>query len=184
MILYINACVREESRTDRIARQLLARLGDYTEINLEKENPLPLNRSTLKKRTALIESGDFNNPMFRYAHQFAAADTIVISAPYWDLSFPAILKIYIENIMVSGITFRYSEQGIPIGMCRAEKLYYVSTAGGPFSSDFGYDYIRSLAVDMLGIRKTELFKADMLDIIGNDENSIIQNIANVINKSI
>ena len=184
MILYINACVREESRTDRIARQLLARLGDYTEINLEKENPLPLNRCTLEKRTALIESGDFNDQMFRYAHQFAAADTIVISAPYWDLSFPAILKSYIENIMVSGITFRYSEQGFPIGMCRAEKLYYVSTAGGPFSSDFGYDYIRSLAVSMLGIRETELYKADMLDIVGNDENVIIQNAINVINENI
>ena len=53
---------------------------------------------TLKKRTALIESGDYSDRMFDYAKQFASADTIVIAAPYWDLSFPALLKTYFENI--------------------------------------------------------------------------------------
>ena len=39
------------------------------------------------------------------------ADTVVIAAPFWDLSFPAILKKYIEAVTVAGITFRYSDQG-------------------------------------------------------------------------
>ena len=45
-----------------------------------------------------------------YAKQFAGADTIVIAAPFWDLSFPAILKTYIENIYVTGIVSRYSKK--------------------------------------------------------------------------
>ncbi|MGN0989033.1 MAG: NAD(P)H-dependent oxidoreductase [Eubacteriales bacterium] len=36
--------------------------------------------------------------MFSYAKQFESVDVIVIFAPYWNLSFPASLKTYIENI--------------------------------------------------------------------------------------
>ena len=34
--------------------------------------------------------------MFDLAGQFAGADTIVIAAPFWDLSFPAALKQYMQ----------------------------------------------------------------------------------------
>ena len=174
MILYINCCVRKNSRTDVIARHLLSKLGQYTEVNPEKENLLPLNEERLEDRNNLIASGRLDNTIFDNAKKFAEADIIVISAPYWDLSFPAILKIYIENIMVSGITFSYSPEGIPLGLCKARKLYYISTAGGPFTANYGYDYIRSLCTDMFGIKETELIKAEMLDIDGNNPEEIVQ----------
>lgn len=34
MILYINCCARRDSRTDRLARALLEKLGDYEELRL------------------------------------------------------------------------------------------------------------------------------------------------------
>ena len=48
---------------------------------------------------------EFNDHIFDYAKDFAKADTIVIAAPFWDLSFPASLKCYIEAINILGITF-------------------------------------------------------------------------------
>lgn len=180
MILYVNCCVREGSRTAALAENLISKLGGQcTEINIGKENIQPLSRERLEKRTELIAKGDYSSEIFDYAKQFAAADKIVIAAPYWDLSFPSILKIYIENIFVTGITFRYSEEGIPVGLCKAEKLYYVTTAGGPYVPDFSYGYVRS-AADMLGIKNTELIKADMLDIIGNDPDKILKEAMKII----
>ena len=133
MTLYINCCVREDSRTNRLARAVLQKLGgDFTEIKLYEENLKPLDRGTLNKRTALIEQGDYSEPMFDYAKQFAGADTIVIAAPYWDLSFPTTLKTYIENIYVTGIVSTYDESGMPVGLCKAKDLYYITTAGGPY----------------------------------------------------
>ena len=35
MILFINACVREESRTEVLAKALLSKLGDFEEVKLE-----------------------------------------------------------------------------------------------------------------------------------------------------
>lgn len=183
MVLYINACVRDESRTDRLARKLLDKLGDYTELKLSCENLKPLDKDTLEYRSELIAKGQFNNDMFKYAHQFAEADVIVISAPFWDMSFPAILKTYIENIYITGLVSKYGDDGIPIGLCKASKLYYVTTAGGPYIGKYSYDYIKDLAVGAFGIKDTELICADMLDIVGNDPEKILSEVIKVIEKN-
>ena len=88
----------------------------------------------------------------------------MIAAPFWDLSFPAILKLYIENIYITGIVSEYTENGMPHGLCKAKKLYYVTTAGGPYNPDFSYGYIKSLVTDYFGIKDTELVMQDMLDV--------------------
>lgn len=173
-ILYVNSCVRKESRTNELARYLLQKLdGNVFELNLEKENIEPLSSTTLYERDEILSNSDFSNEKIKYARQFADADTIVISAPFWDLSFPAKLKAYIENVSVIGVTFKYSEDGRPIGLCKANKIYYVSTAGGKFVPDFGYNYIKTLSLQMFGIKNVELIYAEDLDIIGNDVDGII-----------
>ncbi|WP_316621025.1 NAD(P)H-dependent oxidoreductase [Ruminococcus sp. JE7B6] len=186
MTLYINCCVREESRTERLAQAVLQKLGgDFTELNLYNENLKPLDGEMLNKRTALIEQGDYSDPMFDYAKQFASADTIVIAAPYWDLSFPASLKTYIENIYVTGIVSAYNESGLPVGLCKATELYYVTTAGGPYDPTYSYGYIESLAKNFFGIPETHLVKAEMLDIIGNNAEEILnQEVSRILGNAI
>ena len=108
MTLYINACLREESRTERLARAYLAHISDVTELNVYDQPLVPLDRKRLAHRESLIAGGKWHDPMFDYAHQFADADDIIIAAPYWDLGFPAQLKTYIENIYVPGIVSAYN----------------------------------------------------------------------------
>lgn len=174
MILYINSCVREDSRTDKIARALLKKLGDYEEINLNDEMITPLNNDALAFRDEKIQTEDFSSDLFKFASKFSQAEKIVISAPYWDLSFPSKLKIFIENICVNKLTFKYSENGMPVGLCKADKLYYVATAGGKFMPEYGYNYIRDLSKMLFGIKDTELIFAEFLDIQGNDPQKIIE----------
>lgn len=174
MILYINSCVRSESRTNELAQELLSLYDeDYKEIYLPDMNLMPLTEETLNIRTKLIENGDYSDPMFDLAKEFASADLIVIAAPYWDLSFPSYLKLYIENIYINGIVTKYDETGIPVGLCKAERLYYVTTAGGPYEGDYSYGYIRSLATKYFGISETELIYAQNLDIEGTDAKELM-----------
>lgn len=173
MTLFINCCPRGGSRTERLARKLLEKLGEFEEVNPEREKLVPLDNERLNYRTALLEKGDLSDDIFRYAKQFAAAETIVIAAPFWDLSFPSILKVYIENIYVTGIVSKYDENGTPKGLCKAKKLYYVTTAGGPYDGRFSFDYLKELAESFFGIGETVLIKAEMLDIIGNNPEEIL-----------
>ena len=175
-ILYINACVRKDSRTNELAQYALSKLqGNIEEINLNLEKIAPLYKERLDLRDELIKNKDYNHSLFKYAKQFANADIILISAPYWDLSFPAILKTYIENINVNGITFSYSEKGYPVGLCKAKKLIYVTTAGGPIiSDDFGFGYIKSLAENFYGIKYIDYIKAEGLDIFNANVQEILE----------
>lgn len=163
-ILFINACVRKNSRTLVLAKSILKNMsGDIIEVNLNKENIPSLNGELLEKRENLIDSGKMDDPMFNYAWQFAKADEIVIAAPFWDLSFPAILKMYMEQITVEGITFDYVG-GKPEGFCKAKRLIYVTTSGGEIFADFGYEYIKALAKNFYGIKETEAHRAMNLDV--------------------
>ena len=98
----------------------------------------------------------------------------MVAAPLWDLSFPSQLKVYIENIYVTGVVTRYDESGQPVGLCRGEKLYYVSTSGGPFDGRYGYEYLKSIATECFGIPSVQLVTAEGLDIWGNDPEAILQ----------
>ena len=183
-ILFINACVRENSRTLSLAHHLLSHLsGEITEVNLAQENIPPLCRETLNKRDRLISEGNRTDSMLKYACQLADADEVVIAAPYWDLSFPAMLKSYFEAVMVLGITFCY-DGGMPKGLCRAKRLIYVTTAGGMIYEDFGYSYAKALAATFFGIEKTLCFKAEGLDIVGADVKGILDRAKSEIVKEI
>ena len=175
MILYINACVRKESRTKRLADELIRQLGeDVQEVTLSDIHFPVADEKFIDERTALIANEDWSDPMFDLARQFAAAETIVIAAPYWDLSFPASLKQYFEQINVLGITFLYTDEGTPKPLCRAKKLYYVMTAGGAFvPEEYGFGYVKALAQGFYGIEQVELIKAVGLDIYGADVDRIM-----------
>ena len=163
-VLFINACVRETSRTLVLAKDVMKDMsGEVCQVNLNLESIEPLNTESLARRDRLLQEGKLDDPMFCYAKQFAEADAIVIAAPFWDLSFPAKLKIYLEQIAVSGITFHYVN-GRPEGLCRAKHLTYVTTSGGPIFDDFGYTYVKALAKKFYGIPKTSAVRAMNLDV--------------------
>ncbi len=175
MNLYINCCVREESRTDRLAHAVINKIGgDFHVLDLYSENIKPLDNERLSHRMELCANNDFSDTIFDLAKQFASAETIVIAAPYWDSSFPSMLKIYLENIYVIGIVTDYDDKGMSKGLCSAKKLYYVTTAGGVYDSIYSYGYIENLAKNYFGIKQTELVKAEMLDIVGFDAEDILQ----------
>lgn len=182
-ILFVNACVRPESRTLKLANHILSKLnGDIQEVNLEKENIQPLNLETLNQRDELLRAENYDAPMLKYARQFAAAEIVVIAAPYWDLSFPAMLKNYIESVTVNGITFKYSEEGFPVSLNNIKKVIYVTTAGGPTTNmDFGCEYITGVCKNLYCIEDIKCYKAEMLDVIGFDADEILKKTMEEIN---
>ena len=176
MLLFINACVRADSRTRRLADCLLSALDEpATELRLTDISFPPVDEAFLLERDRLLAARNYDHPMFTLARQFAAADTIVIAAPFWDLSFPTALKAYLEQINVVGVTFRYTPEGVPEGLCRARKLYYVTTVGGDFFPEaFGFGYVEALARNFYGIPDIHLIKATGLDIWGANVEEILR----------
>ena len=176
MTLFINACVRSGSRTKRLADRVLSKEdGPVTELRLSEIAFEPTDEAYLLRRDRMIAENRLDDPMFDLARQFASADRIVIAAPYWDLSFPAALKQYLEKISVTSVTFAYSPEGVPRGLCRAGELIYVTSAGGNYAPDaFGFGYVKALAENYYGIRRVRLVQALGLDLDGADPEQILR----------
>lgn len=174
--LFINSCIRgaDKSRTYSLCNIFINKIKQscndisFSAVDVSDKRLKPLTGEDIDKRDGLIMEGKLDDELFYFAKQFADAGYILIGAPYWDLSFPSQLKVYIENIMVSSVTFTCTENGYR-GLCRAEKLIYICTAGGYFKDgvNSGYEYIRSIA-QMLGINECTSVSAQGLDIQGTD----------------
>lgn len=168
--LFINACMRgEKSRTLTLCREYLADKSDVAEVNLNDRGLKPFTGEMIEQRDQAQEERRMDDPMFDLAHQLAAADEVVIGAPFWDLSFPAALKTYFEHVSVFGVTFGYTDEGEAQGYCKAKHITYISTCGGTvmFDEHLGHKYVCGIA-KMFGILEVRFVTAENLDIVGVD----------------
>ncbi len=184
-LLFVNACVRnEKSRTKILADYLIEKLEtrfQVKELNLMKEDLKVLTEERLNKRDEL-KIKNLDDSMFDYAKELADADLIIVAAPFWDLSFPAILKIYIENIFVEGITFTYGERGIK-GLAKGENLVYITTRGGKYKGsplEMGVSHFKGVC-DMLGINNFYSIEGEGLDMGIDSLENILEELKKEIN---
>ena len=175
--LFVDCCLREGSRTEELANAFFSELKGYEveHLRLENENLKPLVGDFFKERQELLDKGELNHPRFKYAYQIKDADLVVIAAPFWDLSFPALLKIYVENISVDGITFGSTEDGLK-GLCKADNLIYLTTRGGIYKDDpmeQALPYLKSLT-PFFGFKEFKYVAADGMDIQGYDSKGSLE----------
>jgi len=173
-LLFVNCCISqrgENSRTLSLARAFLeAFRAAHPGAEIETVNPETLltlrhfGPEMLNDRDALAGVGAWDAPVFDLARQFRAADRIVVAAPFWDLSFPAALRTYIEYISANGLTYHYEADGCH-GDCRAERLVYLTTGGDVEREDsVGVTHWRQLAA-MFGVGRFDYVFAGGLDLV-------------------
>lgn len=146
-IIFIDACIRAGSRTKRIAERIIEELSGRYRIETirlgEAEYPIVDNR-ILEERN----NGTVPKAHAELAGRIAAADRIVIAAPFWDMSFPSALKVFFENMSLFGITFDSNDKEC-YGLCKAEKVMYITTRGMDISTgdplEQATPYIRALS---------------------------------------
>jgi len=127
-LVVIDACIRgDESRTRRIAEPIVAALAkryEITRFDLTEMDIKPLTPETYAERAA----GKVPLWALEAARTVAEADRIVVVAPFWDMSFPAVVKVFFEHISLFDITFTDNGRSC-VGLCKCEKVMYITTRG-------------------------------------------------------
>ena len=127
-LVVINACVRKaDSRTLRIAEPIieaLAKRYDVTRYDLPDMEIVPLTPDLYAQRA----EGVVPEWAKEAAQAIAEADAILIAAPFWDMSFPAVLKCFFEQTSLFDITFTDNGSSC-VGLCRSPKVLYITTRG-------------------------------------------------------
>ena len=175
MILFIDSTISNDSRTLSLAKYFLDRCDDeIVTIRLNEENILALNNEILNKRLNFINNKDYSDDLFKYASLLKKANHLVIASPYYDLSFSANLKSFIEAINVIDYTFSYDDNNKPYSLCNIDSLYYFTTAGGPIVSDeYGYGYLETMFKMFYEVKNFYYIKAENLDLPGYDKDKIL-----------
>jgi FMN-dependent NADH-azoreductase len=65
--------------------------------------------------------------------EFLAADIVVIGAPMYNFTIPSQLKAWIDRILVSGKTFKYSAQGVE-GLAGNKRVIIAISRGGIYGA--------------------------------------------------
>lgn len=171
-LLFVDSCISQrgaDSRTRRLAAAFLEAFAashpDW-ELEMVEVGALelkPFTAEMLSERDTLASVGAWDAPVFDLARQFRAADAVVVAAPYWDLSYPAALRIYMEDISANGLCYHYEADGCH-GDCRGQWLVYL-TSGGDFEHEdsVGVVHWRQMAA-MFGIPRFDYVFAGGMDI--------------------
>ena len=172
-LLIVDCCISQRGEDSRTRKLLTAYEDAFRRAHPGAETETvtpetllalrPFDVGMLNDRDALASVGAWDAPVFDLARQFRAADAIVVAAPFWDLSFPAALRTYIEYISANGLTYHYEADGCH-GDCRGARLTYLTSGGDVEREDsVGVLYWRQLAA-MFGIGRFDYVFAGGLDL--------------------
>lgn len=158
--------------TNRLVDCLTEKLPDATVLNLYNEDipeltaeTLPLygsvydDKSSLSKREQQILAR-----RAELIEQFKAADRLIIAMPMHNFTVTSRLKDYVDNIIMGGQTFQFSENG-PQGLMGGHKALLVQSSGSVYSTgplapwEQSYPFLRTV-FGMLGFDSTDIVRAE------------------------
>ena len=171
-LLLINANENlENSRTYYLTKKVIEKYELDKKYQIEELNLFDLNLSynnedTHRRKSELIIQNKFDDPIFDLAKKFRDADFIIVSAPNYDFSYPAVLKVYIENISTYNLLYKLDEKGQRVGLCNAQTLLYITSRGENVKNrdDYGYKNIEQVAKSF-GVKETKLIGISKMDIV-------------------
>ena len=123
----------------------------YGSVYDEKSSLSKREQQILARRAELIE-------------QFKAADRLIIAMPMHNFTVTSRLKDYLDNIIMGGQTFQFSENG-PQGLMGGHKALLVQSSGSVYSTgplapwEQSYPFLRTV-FGMLGFDSTDIVRAE------------------------
>ena len=170
-LVYIDACIRDEaSRTQRIAKPIIEDLKKRYQVITFTINDLKLDivqKDLINKRL----NGDIPEYIIQWANEIRTADRVVISAPFWDMSIPSALKVFIELCSILDVTFKTNDKTC-YGNCQSEKLLFITTRGMDISTrdnlDQATSYLEALSW-LWGLGPVTVISAQNMDYSSEEE---------------
>lgn len=158
--------------TNRLVDCLTKKLPDASVLNLYNEDipeltaeTLPLYGSVYDEKSSLSKREQ--QILARRAElieQFKAADRLIIAMPMHNFTVTSRLKDYLDNIIMGGQTFQFSENG-PQGLMGGHKALLVQSSGSVYSTgplapwEQSYPFLRTV-FGMLGFDSTDIVRAE------------------------
>lgn len=161
LIIDATGRTKEQSRTKVLSGNVLDSLNlkqyEVTILDLYKTRLPFVNQEILESRISKKFTTEDQIVANDIVDKFEAADVVTFIYPVWNWSVPAILKTYIDLIMISRRNFTY--KGIKIvGLLENKKAMFISTGGGPL--------VGSLMCKLFNMENPNLYMKKMMNTLG------------------
>lgn len=186
-LLYITANSKPEklSTSKTVGRyfvnRFIAKNPDYIveELDLYTEYIPEINHIIFTKRAEPVSGAEYDklsekdketvNRINALCDQFISADTYVIAAPMWNLSYPSVLKRYIDCIILNDKVIKVSPEEVTGLLDDKERtMVYIQSSGGKYPKllsgkfNHGIEYFEDL-FKFLGIKRFEKILVEGVD---------------------
>lgn len=164
-LIYVNSIIRkDESRTKKLIDSILDGIKgevEIKEINLNNLDLTPYNEVSYEDK---VNNGT-PDVFFNLSKEIAESDGLIIASPFWDMSFPSLLKSFLEKISLFDVVF-ISDDKKCIGIAKCPFMYYVTTRGMDIHDgdelEQGTPYLKALCW-LWGIKKFEVTSCSNFD---------------------
>lgn len=188
-VLYINGNPQAEEksysrRAGKYYREQLTKSGAQVSVLDLYEADIPLiDGDVLAAWGHLMGGGDFKDltegqqakvsRMGQVLQEFKEADEYVFVTPMWNFGVPPLVKAYLDNVMIAGETFKYTENG-PVGLLEDKKATVIIASGGVYdeepaaSANHATTHLAT-ALGFMGITDLNILKVDGIAIPGKSD---------------
>ena len=130
LVLFAHPC--EESLGAALHRQIVTSLGErgweVDDCDLYAENFQPV--LTAEERRGYHDVPANIEPVRDYVDRLRAAEALIFSFPVWNFGYPAILKGFLDRVLLPGVSFRLVDGQVRPNLTHIQKLAAVTTYGG------------------------------------------------------
>ena len=166
-IALIDSTIRKESRTRRLTNGIISSFKD--EVEFVTYNLNDLNLEVVTSHNFDEKANDAES--FKMAKDIFSMDAMIISAPLWDMSFPALLKVFLERISVFDVAFKQEVDKFS-GLANNKFMLLITTRGMVIEDysplDGASSYLKALCA-LWGIPKYEVISLNNLDFLSEEE---------------
>lgn len=114
---------------DTITNKLDARSEAYQVIDLNKENFDPVMQ---EQDLALFSKGESTDELVKkYQAMLLDTDKLIFIFPIWWFDVPAILKGFIDKVMLKNFSYKETNTGLKGLLTHIEKTYVITTSDSP-----------------------------------------------------
>lgn len=159
--LIANRLLNNDSDLSLVDRDLVKGIDFIDEPWIAANFTAPDERSVQQRETLAVSDS--------LVQEVLDAQAIIIAAPLYNFSIPAMLKAWIDQIARANLTFKYTEDG-PVGLIEGKKAYVVIASGGvPVGSDmdFSSQYLEHV-LGFIGISDVTIIDASDVDLTAED----------------
>lgn len=159
-VLWVTSSINlEKSASTKLSKMVIEHLQ-------KKEDGLTIkNLDIVKHSIPHLIGSDFQNISDNeYLKDFLESDIVVIAAPMYNFSIPSQLKSWLDRLIVSGVTFKYDENG-PKGLLTDKKIIIASARGSIFDENSSMDHQESLLKNLfsfMGITDIQIVRVEGL----------------------